>query len=766
MIRTSVIGFPRIGEKRELKQATEDYFAGKITHESFYSRAAQLRKSHWLLQKEKGIDLIPSNDFSLYDGMLDTIIMLNAVPKRYREAGLRDDELYFAMAKGFQKGKTDLKAMDMKKWFNTNYHYIVPEIEKGAEFSLGSDKVFTEYAESLASGVRTKPVIIGPFTFLRLSRKEPGTIDKRLVTSAAAVYAEVFRTLSSLRCDLVQMDEPALVLDLTEDDVSLFDALYRQILRAKGPVKVLLQTYFGDIRDVWKAAARLDFDLIGLDFIEGARNIGLLKQSPFPMEKQLVAGVVNGKNVWVNDFGRTLPLLDEIKKNVASGEIIIGTSCSLLHVPYSTRHETALPEQYRRHLAFAEEKLDEQKSIASILDRSSGDYASDPDFRENQAIIKEKKDLKEFYSQEARDRVASLGERDFSRGAEFHDRITRQRRSLDLPALPTTTIGSFPQTADVRKIRSDYRKEAITGEQYEAAIKDKIKGVIALQEEIGLDVLVHGEFERNDMVEYFGENLSGFLFTENGWVQSYGTRGVKPPVIFGDVTRPRPITVPWIAYAQGLTAKPVKGMLTGPVTILNWSFPREDLSLKEIAFQIALAIRDEVADLENAGIKIIQVDEAALREKLPLRKENWQKDYLDWAIKAFRLASSPVRPETQIQTHMCYSEFSDIMESIKDMDADVLLIEAARSDFSVLDSLRVHSYDKDVGPGVYDIHSPRVPGEEEMTGMISLMTGKFDARSLWVNPDCGLKTRTFEETVPSLANMVKAAKRVREMIVR
>ncbi|MBN1532950.1 MAG: 5-methyltetrahydropteroyltriglutamate--homocysteine S-methyltransferase, partial [Spirochaetes bacterium] len=750
MSGTSVIGFPRIGEKRELKRATEDYFAGNLDYERLAREGAGLRRRHWLLQKEKGIDLITSNDFSLYDTVLDAAFMLNAIPKRFAQAGLSDADTCFAMAKGYQKGTVDLKALDMKKWFNTNYHYVVPELDEGMEFLLRGDKAFAEFTEARAAGVETLPALIGPFTFLKLSRIR-GALTSRMREGIAGVYRETLRRLASVRSGTVRFDEPSLVTDLDAGDLELFSSLYGTILRDRGPLKALLQTYFGDIGDAYDAAMRLDFDAVGLDFVEGAGNLDLLRERGWPRGRTLVAGLVNGKNVWRNDYSQSLSLLEALESHVPAGNIVIGTSCSLLHVPYSTRHEVRMPERYRRHLAFAEEKLSELTTLASLFRRD--DCRSDPAFRENQTLIGEKRDLPEFRSPEVRRRVASLTEEDFRRRSPFVERTALQRRRLNLPPLPTTTIGSFPQTPEVRALRNDLRKGTITEEEYDERLKKMIRDVIALQEEIGIDVLVHGEFERSDMVEYFGEHLSGFLFTENGWVQSYGTRGVKPPIIFGDVSRPGPITVPWISYAQSLTAKPVKGMLTGPVTILNWSFPREDLPLRDIALQIALAIRDEVADLERAGIGIIQVDEAALREKLPMRRAHWRRDYLDWAIRAFRLASSPVTDETQIQTHMCYSEFSDIMEEIKEMDADVLLIEAAKSDFSVLDSLREHRYDKDVGPGVYDIHSPRVPGREEIEGMIRIMKEKFDPASLWVNPDCGLKTRGFQETVPSLRHM-------------
>ena len=758
MVEVSVPGYPRIGAQRELKRATEQYFKGAIDAAALQKTGAELRAAHWKVQRQNGVNYIPSNDFSYYDTILDTAVMLGVIPVRYRELNLPALDTYFAMARGYQKGGNDVKALWMKKWFTTNYHYVVPEIAAATEFTLEGTKIFDEYNEAKALGIVTKPVIPGPLTFLKLSHFPDGGSATGMGPKIAPVYAEILERLGELGVEWVQLDEPILVTDLTPTEVELFSSMYKTILQKKGSVKVLLNTYFGDIRNAYDQVMKLDFDAVGLDFLEGKQNLKLIKEGGFPEDRLLVAGVVNGRNVWRNDYRKTLDFLDEITHHVVR-KPILSTASSLLFAPYSVKQETQMGEQYRKHLAFSEEKLGELRELAELLEdparTRSGAYTK------NQAIITEKQQSREFFFQDVRDRVEALKDSDFSRSWEFDRRFEKQKNALKLPAFPTTTIGSFPQTAEIRKLRRSYKDGTIDKVEYTEKIRAMIRDLIKLQEEIGLDVLVHGEYERNDMVEYFGENLRGFLFTENGWVQSYGTRGVKPPIIFGDVRREKPITVEWITYAQSLTEKPVKGMLTGPVTILNWSFPREDLTLKEIAYQLALAIRDEVTDLEAAGIRVIQIDEPALREKLPLRKANWQKDYLNWAVHAFRLASAGAKPETQIHTHMCYSEFADIIKEIEEMDADVISIEAARSDLGMLGVLKDHGYHHQVGPGVYDIHSPRIPPEDEIREALIKMKDSLEVSKIWVNPDCGLKTRTMDETVPSLKNLVKAAESVR-----
>ena len=754
-MKTSVIGYPRVGTLRELKFATEKYFKQAIAAEDLFAAAAELRKAHWQKQFENAIDYISSNDFSFYDTMLDTAVLLNAVPGRYRALGLSPLDEYFAMARGYQGKNGDVKALAMKKWFNTNYHYLVPEIDEDAEIKLAGTKPFDEYAEAQKAGVETKPAIIGAFTFLKLARcagtKKPGDY----LDSVADAYGEILNRFNSLGTAWVQFDEPYLVTDLSAEDRELFLALYRRILSSKGQVKVLLQTYFGDIRDCYGDAVSLAFDGIGLDLIEGKKSLELVETNGFPKDKILFAGVVNGKNIWKNNYAQTYEIIGKLQKHC--GEIVLSTSCSLLHVPYTLRNETKLSEEHRNYFAFAEEKLAELRGLKAILsDKAPETHA---EYLENKSLFAGDRAAA---NPTVQNKVHALSEQDFIREPSFYEREKIQKKEFGLPLLPTTTIGSFPQTAEVKANRTNLKSGKISLEQYRTFNREKIAECVALQEKIGLDVLVHGEFERNDMVEYFGECLDGFLFTEKAWVQSYGTRCVKPPIIWGDVSRGKPITVEWSVYAQSLTAKPMKGMLTGPVTILNWSFPREDISLKECAYQIGLAIREEVLDLEANHIRVIQVDEAALREKLPLRKSDWRADYLDWAIPAFRLVHSGVKPETQIHTHMCYSEFADIIRDIDAMDADAITFEASRSDLTILNVLKENGFRTEVGPGVYDIHSPRVPSVEEIKAALYKMLGIIPKEKLWVNPDCGLKTRSNTETIPSLEHLVQAAKEVRD----
>lgn len=753
-MRTAVIGYPRVGVLRELKFATEKYFEGILPKEELQDTAVLLRKTHWHTQVENGIDFIPSNDFSFYDNVLDTAVLLNVVPKRYRDLGLDHLDEYFAIARGYQGVSGDVKALAMKKWFNTNYHYIVPELNDDIKISLVGNKPFDEFLESKDLGIRTKPVIIGAYTFLKLANFVGQKTPLDFISDITTAYSEILKKFNTLGAEWIQFDEPALVMDLTADDIALFNKIYNAILVDKGNVKVLLQTYFGDIRDCYQEIIALPIDGIGLDFIEGKDTLELVKRFGFPADKTLFAGVVNGKNIWRNNYAQTLHIIDELKKFVS--DIVLSTSCSLLHVPYSLKNENTLSDEYKKHFSFAEEKLVELAELKKIL--QSRTPSEMPEHIKNIKLFQSKRFRPDSSVQSA---VSSLSPEDFIRHPSFYERAKIQKAALTLPLLPTTTIGSFPQTAEIKANRSGFKNGKITPEQYLKFNKAKIAECVALQERIGLDVLVHGEFERNDMVEYFGECLDGFLFTEKAWVQSYGTRCVKPPIIWGDISRSQPMTVDYIVYAQSLTTKYIKGMLTGPVTILNWSFPREDVSLKESAFQIALAIRQEVLDLEANGIKIIQIDEAALREKLPLRKSDWHREYLDWAIPAFRLVHSGVRAETQIHTHMCYSEFDDIIKEIDDMDADVISFEASRSDLAIINVLSQSGFKTEVGPGVYDIHSPRVPGVEEIKTALFKMLEKIPKEKLWVNPDCGLKTRGNEETIPSLENLVKAAKEVR-----
>ena len=759
-MNSSVIGFPRVGKLRELKFASEKYFKQEISTEELEQVAKGLREMHWNLQQAAGISHIPSNDFSYYDNVLDLTVLLNALPENYRQLGLSERDTYFAAARGYQGVAGDAKALAMKKWFNTNYHYLVPELSDNTEIKLVGDKPFVEYEEAKAIGVLTKPVLIGGFTFLKLAKYKGSKTINDFADQVADAYIAILDRFNEQGVEWVQFDEPSLVTDLTQEDVALFTALYEKVLAHKGNVKVLLQTYFGDIRDSYEEVVGLDFDGIGLDFIEGKQTVELLERYGFPADKTLFAGVLNGKNIWKSDYKKVITLVNGLKKY--SNDIVISTSCSLLHVPYTLENETSLPEEVSQYFAFAKERLQEIKELTELIGTSGSGYEEQAAYLANQKVFSADRVYEDKHVQAS---VASLTERDFVRNVPRQKRRAIQKEKLQLGLLPTTTIGSFPQTREVKQNRSKYRKGAISKAEYDENIKGFIKECIDLQEELGLDVLVHGESERNDMVEFFGENLAGYVFTEKAWVQSYGTRCVKPPIIFGDIRRENPITVFYSEYAQSLSDKPVKGMLTGPVTILNWSFPREDISLREMAFQIGLAIREEVLDLEEAGIKIIQIDEAALKEKLPIRREEWASEYLDWAIPAFRLCHSGVRPETQVHTHMCYSEFEEIVKDIDNMDADVISFEASRSKLTIIDALKANQFETEVGPGVYDIHSPRVPSVEEMVAVLKNALTKIDVENLWINPDCGLKTRGIKETRESLANLVAAAKIIKDAVL-
>ena len=753
-MQTSVIGFPRIGTLRELKFASEKYFRKEIDSDELEKTAETLRQTHWNTQKAAGIDYISSNDFSFYDLVLDTAVLLGIVPKRYQELKLSDLDTYFAMARGYQGECGDVKALAMKKWFNTNYHYIVPEVEDDMEIKLSGNKPLQEYKEAKALGIETKPVVIGAYTMLKLCRYTGKKKACDFLDEICKAYQELIAQCEKEQIAWIQFDEPALVQDMEKEDVELFHKIYEQILPHAKKCQILLQTYFGDVRDIYPDLIKMPFAGIGLDFIEGKETFQLIEKYGFPEDKLLFAGLVNGKNIWKNHYEKTLQILDALREKKI--RVVLSTSCSLQHVPYTLKHEQKLSQEYLAYFAFAEEKLIELQELSALAENK--EYRKDAVYLKNQKLFAGDRKCE---NEDVKRRMALVTEQDYIRLPQRKERQKLQKKVLNLPEFPTTTIGSFPQTKEVKANRSAFRKGEKTEQEYVEFNKKKIAECITWQEEIGLDVLVHGEYERNDMVEYFGEALGGFLFTEKAWVQSYGTRCVKPPIIWGDVYRKKPITVAWSVYAQSLTEKVVKGMLTGPVTILNWSFPREDISIKESISQIALAIRDEVLDLEANGIKMIQIDEAALREKLPLRKSDWYKEYLDFAIPAFRLTHSGVKPETQIHTHMCYSEFTDIIPAIDDMDADVITFEASRSDLQILDSLREHNFETEVGPGVYDIHSPRVPSVEEIVNALHIMLTKVDREKLWVNPDCGLKTRGVAETDASLRNMVKAAKQIR-----
>ena len=750
-MKKSIIAFPRIGSNRELKFALEKYFRKEISEAELQIVAKELRLESWKSQKEAGIDSPISNDFSFYDQTLDLSIALGAIPGSYKNLELSELDTLFALARGFQDEQNDVKARPMKKWFNTNYHYLVPEINKDTIIKANFSKLLNEYKEAKSAGFETRPTIIGPYTFLVLADYKSGATKDTVLSDVIVAFQTLLKELNQLGVEWLQIEEPALVLDQTEEEKKLFVSIYEELLKSKNNLNILLQTYFGDVRDSYKEIIKLDFDGIGLDFIEGRDSLALIQKYGFPKKKILFAGLVNGKNIWRNNYQKTLELLTALDE---VADIVINTSCSLQHVPVTIKNETKLSKEILKHFSFATEKLNEIDEISDIY------------FNKNTSFLKKNVEL--FENERVREnsklkqKLDKLTEKDFTRQPSLVERRASQSQSLNLPVLPTTTIGSFPQTAEVRKVRLQNKRGELSQADYDTFLEEKIKECLKLQEDIGLDVLVHGEFERNDMVEYFGEKLEGYVFTQKAWVQSYGTRCVKPPIVWTDVTRPEAMTVRWSAYAQSQTSKPVKGMLTGPVTILNWSFPREDISLKASTLQLALAVQEEVLDLEKAGIKIIQIDEAALREKLPLRKSDWYKEYLDWAIPAFRLVHSKVKPETQIHTHMCYSEFEDIIPSIDAMDADVISFEASRSELSIIDALKAHHFKTLVGPGVYDIHSPRIPSVKEIQNQLEKILDKLPIEQVWVNPDCGLKTRGNAETIPSLRHLVEATRVLRK----
>lgn len=760
-LKTNVLGYPRVGANRELKKAEEAYRAGKVSKEELLKTAAEIRKSNWLLQKEAGIDLIPSNDFSFYDQTLDLSLCVGAIPERYN--ALKNDrlDLYFAMAHGLQKNGIDVTAMEMTKWFDTNYHYIVPEFAKNQEFTLLYNKAAEEFKEALALGIKTKPVIIGPITYLLLGKeKESGFNRVDLIDKLLPVYLEILRQLESLGAEYVQIDEPLLATDIDEDIKSLYRKVFAGITKAT-KLKIVLATYFDSLADNTDLATELNVSVLHIDLVRAPQQwknvVSRLKGDTI-----LSLGIVDGRNIWKNDFAKSLEIIEGVKSQLGENRVIISTSCSLLHSPFdldNEKNEKSLPAEVKRWMAFARQKVNEVVTLADLAGDAPSEKAKLA-LKNNILDIENRRSSALTNNEEVKKRMAGITPAFSQRKSPFATRIKEQRRVLNLPLFPTTTIGSFPQTVEVRSWRSKFKKGEISRSEYNNLLKGEIEKTIRKQEEIGLDVLVHGEAERNDMVEYFGEQLSGFAFTQNGWVQSYGSRCVKPPVIYGDVARPNAMTIDWITYAQSLTDKPVKGMLTGPVTILQWSFVRNDQPRAVTMKQIALAIRDEVVDLEKAGIKVIQIDEPAIREGLPLRKSE-RKAYLDNAVESFRISASGVKDETQIHTHMCYCEFNDIIEHIALMDADVITIECARSQMELLESFVKFKYPNEIGPGVYDIHSPRVPSVDEMVALMQKAAQVISPSQLWVNPDCGLKTRGWAETEASLRNMVEAAKKLR-----
>jgi 5-methyltetrahydropteroyltriglutamate--homocysteine methyltransferase len=758
MVLATNLGFPRVGVKRELKTAQEAFWAGKESADSLLTVAKELRARHWKLQAAKGIQHIPSNDFALYDQMLDTICMVGAVPGRYGfKGGKVDLATYFAMARGEQSASRDVPAMEMTKWFDTNYHYIVPEFEAGQKFALSTSKAVDEFLEAKAMGITTRPVLVGPVTFLLLGKEKQAGFDRLdLLPSLLPVYAEVLQQLKAAGADWVQIDEPCLATDISAKAQAACKTAYAEL--AKCGVRILLAAYFEGYRDNLDLACGLPVQALHVDCVRAPQQLEQVL-GKLPADKSLSLGLIDGRNIWRADLSSALTLAEQAVAKLGTDRVMVAGSCSLLHSPIDLAEETKLDAELKSWMAFATQKLEEISILAQGL--GNGRSAVATQLAASDAAQDSRQTSTRIHNPAVKQRLASVTARMADRQHGFAQRQTAQRAALKLPLFPTTTIGSFPQTPEIRQARAALKRGDMTETAYDQFMRDKIKETIQYQEEIDIDVLVHGEFERNDMVEYFGELLEGFAFTKNGWVQSYGSRCVKPPVIFGDVSRPTPMTVEWTTYAQGLTKKYVKGMLTGPVTILQWSFVRDDQPRSETCRQIGLAIRDEVMDLEAAGIKIIQIDEPAIREGLPLRQADRQA-YLDWAVGAFRLSAAGVADTTQIHTHMCYSEFNDIIASIAHMDADVISIETSRSQMKLLEAFIDFKYPNEIGPGVYDIHSPRTPTRDEMVNLLHKANQNLQADQIWVNPDCGLKTRKWHEVKPALDAMVQAAKVLRK----
>jgi len=769
-ITVATLGFPRIGPKRELKTALERYWSGKSERQALLDAAAQLRAGAWARQHALGVDHIPSNDFSLYDHVLDASAMVGAIPEVYGWTGGGVDlDTYFAMARGAQGEAAhddcghgcdhralDVPAAEMTKWFDTNYHYLVPEVSPGQAFTLASTKAVDEFVEARAQGIVTRPVLLGPVTFLKLAKSKTEGFDPRSrIGDLVDVYAKVLNKLEQAGATWVQIDEPCLALDLDDTDRAALHEAYRLLARTAPGVKLMLTTYFGPLDANLETALALPVAGLHVDLVRGADQLQpLLAKAPAGLVLSL--GVIDGRNVWRADLERLLTRLEPLL--ASDREIVLAPSCSLLHTPVDLALERELDADVRGWLAFAVQKIEELVVLARALNHGRAAVAQA--LAASTAAAQARAASPKIHDPAVAARLAGVTIAMTARASHFGRRRALQIARLNLPAFPTTTIGSFPQTDEVRKARADHDKGRAGAAEYQAFLREETERAIRWQEEIGLDVLVHGEFERNDMVQYFGEQLAGFAFTRHAWVQSYGSRCVRPPILYGDVSRPAPMTVDWWRYAQGLTDRPVKGMLTGPVTILNWSFVRDDIPRAQACRQIALAIRDEVADLEQAGAGVIQIDEAALREGLPLRRSDWET-YLGWAVECFRLTAGGAADHTQVHTHMCYSEFNDIIAAIGAMDADVISIETARSKMELLDAFADYAYPAEIGPGVYDIHSPRVPSVEEMAQLLKAAQSRLSVGQLWVNPDCGLKTRKWPETKAALVNMVAAARQAR-----
>lgn len=764
-MKSNILGYPRIGEKRELKKANEAFWAGKISESDLLKEAQNIRLHNWKLQQNAGVDLIPSNDFSLYDQVLDASVSFNAIPNRYEPVKTKTElELYFALARGYQKEGIDITAMEMTKWFDTNYHYIVPEFTKNQNFSLRKNSALAYFNEAKANGIHTKPVLIGAITYLLLGKeKEEGFHRLDLLENLLPVYKQILKELSDTGADWIQIDEPFLSLDLTERAKEAYQKVYTELANEFPKLKFIITTYFNELKDNTELAISLPVAALHIDLVRGEHQLDSILEK-FPAGKILSLGVVDGRNIWKNNFEKSLSLIQKAQEKLGKERVWVATSCSLLHSPCNLElenNEEVLTPEIKQWLAFAKQKLQEVTTLKAIATNVISEEIQ-AIFAENKKAAESRKTSPLIHDNAVKERVEKISDKDDHRLSPFSKRKELQHKALNLPLFPTTTIGSFPQTDEVRSWRAKFKKGQLTQAEYDKLLEKEIEESIRFQEDTQIDVLVHGEFERNDMVEYFGELLKGYTFTKFGWVQSYGSRCVKPPIIFGDISRPEPMTVRWSQYAQSLTKLPVKGMLTGPVTILQWSFVRDDQPRSQTCLQIALAIRDEVVDLEKAGIKVIQIDEPAIREGLPLRKADW-KNYFDWAIKAFRISASGVKDETQIHTHMCYSEFNDMIEPIADMDADVITIECSRSQMELLDVFGDFKYPNEIGPGVYDIHSPRVPSQQEMTDLMKKAIAVVPKEQLWVNPDCGLKTRHWPETKAALHAMVDTAKELRNL---
>ena len=757
MITTHNLGFPRIGKKRELKYALEKYWKNVITQNELRDIAAALRQEHW--QNQKQLDLLPVGDFSFYDQVLDTSFMLGNIPARVQN--ISDDTLdnYFRVARGrSSQNETDcscIHASEMTKWFDTNYHYIVPEFDKNTRFNLDVSRLLEQIVEAKQQGYNIKPVIIGPVTYLWLGKTKDESNKLDLLNKLLAVYAQLFKELETTGIEWLQIDEPILVTELSDEWQHALRNAYHTLQSTS--LKLLLTSYFGELQENLQLACNLPVDGLHIDAINARGEVSRVIDW-LPSHKVLSLGVINGRNIWKTDLSETLNWLAPLHERLQT-RLWLAPSCSLLHVPVDLENEQKLDGEIKSWFSFAIQKLDELAILASALNK--GEDSVKKQLSENKAAIDSRKNSSRVHNQGIKNSVLEITNEMGNRQSTYKERANIQHKKLDLPFFPTTTIGSFPQTGEIRQVRKDFKTATLTEEQYRIAMQNEIQHCVTEQEALGLDVFVHGEPERNDMVEYFGEQLTGYVFTQFGWVQSYGSRCVKPPIIYGDIARPKPMTVEWINYAQTLTDKPMKGMLTGPVTMLNWSFVRDDQERSETCLQLALAIRDEVLDLEKSGISIIQIDEAALREGLPLRKSQWQP-YLDWAIKSFRITANGVKDETQIHTHMCYSEFNDIIASIADMDADVITIETSRSDMELLDVFDEFHYPNEIGPGVYDIHSPNIPSIDSIVELMTKASLRIPAERLWINPDCGLKTRSWDEVKPALSNMVAASKILRK----